>query len=137
MELKAVDIVGCSSGAGTRTCTTHEVCGESILLNDVVVFRLEVVHSYSAMFDGSDAEQEGLCEVLKVYRIVGTEQRCHVGFLPQRYLKRKTIFNGKTALITEDYRTTYSKSRRERSNRHKGVVKAVLLEHIAEFHRSG
>jgi hypothetical protein len=43
MDVKAVDIVGCSSGLGTRQCAVHEVEGELLAVNDVVVFRMEAV----------------------------------------------------------------------------------------------
>ncbi len=64
MELKAVDIVGCSSGVGTRPCTSHEVCGDALAINDYVMYRLEVVRSYTTMLNNSDSEDEGMGRVL-------------------------------------------------------------------------
>ncbi|RHY44097.1 hypothetical protein DYB34_011922 [Aphanomyces astaci] len=33
MDLKAVDIVGVSSGEGTRSCAYHEICGDSLTVS--------------------------------------------------------------------------------------------------------
>ena len=78
MDLRAVDVVGLSSGEGTRSCTTHAICGDIIAENDVLLFK-------AAMLDRDDKPDE-VEEVLKVYRLVGTETRCHVGFLPSRLI---------------------------------------------------
>ena len=52
MELKAVDVVGCSSGEGTRSCVCHEVCGDSLSVDNIVVIRWE------AILDISDTASE-------------------------------------------------------------------------------
>ncbi|ETV66673.1 hypothetical protein H257_16888 [Aphanomyces astaci] len=62
MELKAVDIVGVSSGEGTRSCTCHDMCGDSLTVDDLVVCRLEV-----------QGESVNLKEVLKVFLLVASE----------------------------------------------------------------
>ncbi|KAF0707579.1 hypothetical protein AaE_013542 [Aphanomyces astaci] len=126
MELKAVDIVGCSSGEGTRSCPAHEVCGDSLAVNDVVVFRYEVMR----------LNADGLEETLKVYKIIGAEQLCHVGFLPRRLVNTKAKYANKFAIVVEDYRVDNSASKRNRSNRCLGLVRAVLMDHIEEYNRS-
>ncbi|ETV83614.1 hypothetical protein H257_04306 [Aphanomyces astaci] len=125
MELKAVDIVGVSSGEGTRSCTCHDICGDSLTVDDLVVCRLEV-----------QGESGNLEEVLKVFRLVASEQACHVGFLPLRLLKKKEDFANKIAIIVEDYRTSPSKYQRQRSERNVGIVKAVIMEHLQEYHQT-
>ncbi|ETV70128.1 hypothetical protein H257_14288 [Aphanomyces astaci] len=126
MDLKAVDIVGCANGEGTRSCTSHEVCGNSLSVDDVVVFRCEVVWGHG----------DQLQEAIKVYKIVGVEQLCHIGFLPRRLLTCKTKFANKLAVVVEDYRVALSVSKRNRSDRCHGIVKAVLMEHVEEYNRS-
>ena len=123
MDVKAIDIVGVSSGSGTRSCTSHERCGDFVCVNDSVIIKLEVIRN-----DSTELE-----EALKVYRLVGTDLRCHIGFLPCRHLNRSTLFNNKRAIIVEDYRTSPSKSKRDRSNRNMGIVKAILMDYIQEY----
>ena len=96
------------------------MCGESLSVNDIVIFRHEVVIGPDNL----------LQEVMKVYRVYQGEQTCHVGFLPSRLSKRKEEFANKTAMIVEDCRTSESASKRQRSARSMGIVRAVLMQHI-------
>ncbi|KAH9181678.1 hypothetical protein AeNC1_016346, partial [Aphanomyces euteiches] len=55
-------------------------------------------------WEGISNAADHLEEVAKVYRVVGAEQTCHVGFLPKRLLRRKEEINNKMAVVLEDYR---------------------------------
>ncbi|KAH9101611.1 hypothetical protein LEN26_015669 [Aphanomyces euteiches] len=125
-SLKAVDVVGCSSGDGTRSCESHAICGENLSVNDIVVIR------WSAEI-GANGDVEG---TLKVFQIHGTQETCHVGYLPARLVRRYEEFANKMAIVVEDYRSSESLAKRNRSDRCVGLVKAVLLEHVEEYNRS-
>ncbi len=126
MGLKAVDIVGVASGEGTRSCTCHAVCGDCVGVNDLVVFKLEVVVSSNGMLE----------EVMKVHRLVDAQVLCHIGYLPVRLLRLKEQFKDKIAVVVDDYRNCASLSKRSRSARNHGILKAVLIEHLQDYHRS-
>jgi hypothetical protein len=126
MDVKAVDIIGCSVGDGTRQCVCHDVCGELVTVDDLVVIRWEIEL-------GAENAAE---EVFKVDRFSGIQQTCHIGYLQRRLLNRKDEFNNKVAMVVEDYRTSLSLSKRNGSCDNKGLLKAVLMEKIEYINRS-
>ncbi|RHY01506.1 hypothetical protein DYB36_010715 [Aphanomyces astaci] len=47
-------------------------------------------------------------DILTVYRLVATEQGCHVGYHPLRLLKHKDVLKSKITLVVEDLRVSPS-----------------------------
>lgn len=114
--IHGVDVVGCDAGDNGRNCTSHEVCGTHIRLDDLIIFRWEVVP-----IEGD------LEEVVKAYLIRDGTQGCHIGFLPRRLLKQKDKYVNKMATIVEDLRCSENAQKRRRSNRNKGIVYCTML----------
>ena len=71
MELKAMDIVGWSCGKESRSCTAHEVCDESLGVNNIVDFRCEVIRT----------PKDKLEEVIMAYRVFEGNRRAMLDFI--------------------------------------------------------
>ncbi|KAE9293091.1 hypothetical protein PR003_g24591, partial [Phytophthora rubi] len=100
--ISGVDIVGCDVGDGGRSCTTHEICGTELKVDDVIVFRAEVVA----------VEGEGLEHVVKAHVVRLGAQLCHVGFLPRRLLRMKDAYANRMAIVVEDLRKSDNSQKR-------------------------
>ncbi|KAG1696070.1 hypothetical protein DVH05_019055 [Phytophthora capsici] len=110
--MQAVDIVGCDVGDGSRNCTAHEICGQHLRVDDVIVFRSEVACVDEGRCDG-DLEY-----VVKAYVLRDGSPTCHVGFLPRRFLKARESYNNKMATVVEDLRVSDNSQKRRRSEQH-------------------
>jgi hypothetical protein len=124
MSSADIDIVGCNDGKNGRNCFCHEICGKHITVDNVVVFRWEVIPINN--------KPE---ETIKAYLIKDGTQLCHIGFLPRKLLKDKEKYMNKMAIIVEDLRESDDPNDRRNSFRNMGVLKSRMLEDIEEQFR--
>jgi hypothetical protein len=112
----AIDIVGLDKGDHGRSCCSHDACGFSVDVNDIIVLRDEVV------------EQDGVLEeVVKAFVVREGAPTCHVGFLPRRCLRAKDKYLNKYYTVVQDLRCSESVTDRRRSKEHYGIVKCLAL----------
>lgn len=124
--IPGVDVVGCDDGDGGRSCATHDVCGQYLKVDDVLVFRGEVITA-----EGGEVEY-----VLKAYVIRSGSQACHVGYLPRRLLRLSAAYENKMTTVVEDLRKSDNSQRRRRSERNKGIVRCLMLTDVEEHFRA-
>lgn len=116
------EIVGLKHGEDGRSCTCHDVCGESLFPGDLVRFRLELRDSGE--------------EVFKVMKIEDGTEVCHVGFLPKYYVKstahRERHIN-KFAQVLDFLANSDNSADRAHDARNYGVARFMLLDDIPLF----
>ena len=85
-----VEIVGLQMSCQGRSCEEHEMCGDEVLKEEVVV-RLRMVQ---LLVEGKEEKAMGM-----VWVTDGIDH-CRVGFLPQHMVKPAALYNGVLALVT-------------------------------------
>eukprot|EP00474_Spongospora_subterranea_P008995 CRZ09453.1 hypothetical protein [Spongospora subterranea] len=114
-----VEIFGLAESTHERSCNRHAVCGEQVDVGSLIRVKFSII-------DGPN----GIEEALPVVVIVNGEERCRVGFLPNKYLPRKDELVEKFAQVCEVYDCSESRYRRQQSSRNGGMAKCAWLEHI-------
>jgi hypothetical protein len=90
VKANLVKIVGLQMSCQGRSCKEHELCGDEVLKEDVVV-RLRTVQLVV------DGKEEKAIEVVWVTKGM---DRCHVGFLPCHMVRHAARYNGALAQVT-------------------------------------
>jgi hypothetical protein len=118
-----VEIVGIESSDTGKSCEEHDVCG-SVLCDDVVV-RLRVIQ----VLNPQGKEETAIA----AYWVTDGIDRCRVGFLEQRLVKRCRHYDGALAQITEVYcNDSESPSRRKKNRRNQGCCLAAIISALPE-----
>ena len=116
------EIVGLRARTNGRSCESHDCCGEFLVADNLVRFKLTVV----------DIEGK-VEEAVKVVRIRDGTESCTVGFLPRNVATtRKDEFIGKFAQIIELYDHSDNESMVRKSMQNKGMASFRLLTNIQE-----
>lgn len=115
-----VDVVGCDESDQGRSCSSHPVCGQHVLVGDIVTFRPEVAVD----------EDSNICSTVKVFVVRQGAATCCIGFLPRRLLLRSGEFLFKYAVIAEDVRGSSNMQKRRRSTRNKGLLYCRLINGV-------
>ena len=110
-------------GSNGRSCTTHDVCGCDVKVNDKLLCEWGI----QVIKQGSKHRIE---EVINVHRIgINGLKSCQIGFLPVVLLAQHspTRFNGLVLRIKNDLRISLNSHERARSKYFSGVLNCEIV----------
>jgi hypothetical protein len=127
-ELNVIDVVGVSNNGGGRFCTTHQTCGDSVVVSN----KLYCVWKVQPNNDNPKLMEE----VVKVYKIDDDGlARCHVGYLPRRYFHRfnPLWFDEMYLRVKEDLRLSSNNQELSRSVKNCGIVVCEIIKNNLRY----
>ena len=117
-----IEIVGTEASSNGRSCEAHEVCGRSVLFDDVVV-RLRKVQ----ILNERQIEETAIA----AYLVSDGIDQCRVGFLQRHMLKYARQYDGVLAQVTEVYcADSESPMKRKKYHHNRGCCLAVIISSI-------
>ena len=120
MTLKDGEIVGLFMSTNGRHCTLHKCCGESLLPNDLIRLKEDVIG------EGDDTRM-----VLKAVKVKDGVESCHVGFISQAVLCfTKQKYANHFAQVLEIYQESDDPFKRRKSEKNYGMESFRLLDDV-------
>ena len=120
-----IEIVGLDLGGADRFCERHEICGNYVTTNDILVLRETCLK----------ASDNILYDVVEARKIEDGTQACRIGFLARRFLRTKSYYVNKMYQVVKDYRSQDNVFDQKRNKRSNGLVECKMLSSIEEhFH---
>jgi hypothetical protein len=119
-----IEIVGLQASSNGRSCVQHKVCGEHVVVGDVLRLKRCVV-----TVDG------GVEEAIKLVKIADGSETCTVGFVPRAYSHNPKIVNNisKFVQVIEIYsQNSLNTYKRRLAHQNKGMASASFLDDIPE-----
>lgn len=120
-RLVDVEVVGLLSDTNGRACCSHQVCGEFLIVGDLVrlVYTTVTVHG--------KVEQ-----AIKVVKIADGVPSCTVGFVPRVQTQLRSVVShvGKLCLVHEIYSQSPNSYKREKSHKNRGMASLIYLDSI-------
>jgi hypothetical protein len=116
-----LEICGLANSSNGRACSIHNVCGNCVVVGDVLRLR-EVV---------ADINGEPELAILLV-KIVEGRESCRVGYVPRMQAKLPIVMEqiGRFCMVTELYKDSFNTYKRRKDNSMMGAGLAVLLDTI-------
>ena len=111
--MNAIEIVGLCSDTNGRSCEIHQICGESVILGDVLHLKRTVV-TYKGQ----------LKDAIKAVSIVDNAEKCIVGFVPHSLVDtviKQNLYEQFIEVI-ELYDQSSNSFKRCKSHKNKGMA---------------
>jgi hypothetical protein len=115
------EIIGSASGESGRSCESHEVHGDHVVVGDLVKFKLVVIE-----VDGEEDE---------AIKIRDSMKSCHVGFFPRHFVhgRRKEAVVNKFGQVLNLYKDSNDMNKKRKNRRIFGVASFHLLDGIQDI----
>jgi hypothetical protein len=126
VKANLVEIVGSQMSCRGRSCEEHELCGDEVLKEDVVV-RLCTVQ---LVVDGKEEK------AIEVVWVTEGMDRCRVGFLPRHMVRHAACYNGVLAQVTRVFNGNLadcSSKERRAYHIHHGFTEAVIISDLVNL----
>jgi hypothetical protein len=128
VKANLVEIVGLQMSCRGRSCKEHELCGDEVLKEDVVV-RLRTVQ---LVVDGKEEK------AIEVVWVTEGMDRCRVGFLPCRMVRHAARYNGALTQVTRVFNgnpADCESSERRAYHIHHGFTEAVIISDLVNLNK--
>ena len=128
VKANLVEFVGSQMSCLGRSCEEHEMCGDEVLKEDVVV-RLRTVQ---LVVDGKEEK------AIEVVWVTEGMDRCRVGFLPRHMVRHAARYNGVLAQVTRVFNGNLadcSSMERRAYHIHHGFTKAVIILDLVNLNK--
>ncbi len=128
VKANLVEIVGWQMSCRGHLCEEHEMCGDEVLKEDVVV-RLRTVQ---LMVDGKEEK------AIEVVWVTEGMDRCRVGFLPRHMVRHAARYNRVLAQVTRVFNGNLadcSSMERRAYHVHHGFTEAVIILDLVNLNK--
>jgi hypothetical protein len=128
VKANLVEFVGSQMSCLGRSCKEHEMCGDEVLKEDVVV-RLRTVQ---LVVDGKEEK------AIEVVWVTEGMDRCRVGFLPRHMVRHAARYNGVLAQVTRVFNgnpADCTDMERRSYNIHQGFNQAVIISDFVNLNK--
>lgn len=120
------EIVGLNMSSNGRECCQHDVCGNHLLINDVVKITPTIINNVGGVDE----------RALAVAKVIDGCVGCRVGFIPRvqaTVLQRKLTNIGQCAIVKDIYSNSSNGYKVNRSKRNYGMASCILMSSIASY----
>ncbi len=128
VKANLVEIVGLQMSCRGRSCEEHELCGDEVLKEEVVV----CLRTVQLVVDGKEEK------AIEVVWVTEGMDRCRVGFLPRHMVRHAACYNGALAQVTRVFNGNLADcdSFEHRAYHiHHGFTKAVIILDLVNLNK--